>query len=205
VEDVSTQLLDWAVATRPFPGEARSADGHLVHVAPWGALLAVADGVGHGSEAAAATRIALAALEQHAHEPLGLLLERCHDSLRGTRGVALSMSAFHGDADTMTWLGVGNVAGVLLRAAPQGTPPAETLVMRAGLVGDRMPAVSASTTRVARGDTLILATDGIRTSFAESPSLADAPQELAELILARYGKGTDDALVLVARYLGGSG
>ena len=32
-----------------------------------------------------------------------------------------------------------------------------------------------------------------------------APQQLADQILARHGKGTDDALVLVARYLGGAG
>jgi len=47
------------VASLPIPGQAGSGDGHLVHVAPWGALVAVVDGVGHGSEAATATRIAL--------------------------------------------------------------------------------------------------------------------------------------------------
>ena len=202
---MSARLLDWGVASRPIPGQEGSGDGHLVHVAPWGALVAVVDGVGHGSEAAAATRIALEVLEQHAQEPLPSLLQRCHKSLRRTRGVALSMSAFPASDGAMTWLGVGNVTGVLLRATPQAVPRVESLVLRAGLVGDQLPQVSASATPVAPGDTLIFATDGIRSDFAESRSLSQPPREVAERVLARYAKGTDDALVFVARYLGGSG
>ena len=201
-----TRLLDWGVASLPIPGQAGSGDGHLVHVAPWGVLVAVVDGVGHGSEAATATRIALEVLEHNAQEPLPSLLGRCHERLRRTRGVALSMSAFRPAEDAMTWLGVGNVTGVLVRAASAAAPRVESLVSRAGLVGDQLPQVSASTTPVAPGDTLIFATDGIRSDFADSQSLlSHAPREIAERVLARHGKGTDDALVLVARYLGGSG
>jgi hypothetical protein len=31
---------------------------------------------------------------------------------------------------------------------------------------------------------------------------SDPPQQLADQLLAEYGKATDDALVLVARYMG---
>jgi hypothetical protein len=55
---------------------------------------------------------------------------------------------------------------------------------------------------IRRGDTLVLATDGIRASFAEELSLRDPPQQIADHILARFGKDTDDALVLVARFVG---
>ena len=202
---MSARLLDWGVASLPIPGQAGSGDGHLVHVAPWGALVAVVDGVGHGSEAASATRIALEVLERHAQDPLPSLLGRCHERLRRTRGVALSMSAFRPTEGAMTWLGVGNVTGVLVRAKRQAAPRVESLVSRAGLVGDQLPQVSASATPVGPGDTLIFATDGIRSDFADSQSLSQAPREIAERVLARHGKGTDDALVLVARYLGGSG
>ena len=201
---MSARLLDWGVASLPIPGQAGSGDGHLVHVAPWGALVAVVDGVGHGSEAASATRIALEVLERHAQDPLPSLLGRCHERLRRTRGVALSMSAFRPTEGAMTWLGVGNVTGVLVRANPRSAPRVESLVSRAGLVGDQLPQVSASATPVGPGDTLIFATDGIRSDFADSQSLAQAPREIAERVLAGHGKGTDDALVLVARYLGGS-
>jgi hypothetical protein len=50
------------------------------------------------------------------------------------------------------------------------------------------------------GDTLIFVTDGIRSGFARGLSTGDPPQLMANRILAEYGKGSDDALVLVARY-----
>ena len=55
---------------------------------------------------------------------------------------------------------------------------------------------------MAPGDTLILSTDGIRSGFAASVTSAEAPQVIADRVLAGYAKGTDDALVLVVRYLG---
>src|SRR5256885_9620476 len=42
-------------------------------------------------------------------------------------------------------------------------------------------------------DTLIMATDGIRSGFATRLATESSPQEIAESILARFAKGTDDA------------
>jgi len=58
---------------------------------------------------------------------------------------------------------------------------------------------------VAPGDTLVLATDGIQSGFADELAVDASPQQLADQILARSGKSTDDALVLVARYVGEAG
>jgi len=55
---------------------------------------------------------------------------------------------------------------------------------------------------VSPGDTLILATDGVRGGYLDLVAVSDPPQQLADQLLAEYGRGTDDALVLVARYLG---
>ena len=55
---------------------------------------------------------------------------------------------------------------------------------------------------VAPGDILIFATDGIRSDFSEGLTGSEVPQRTADRILAQYGKHTDDALVLVARYVG---
>src|SRR5262249_24414207 len=59
------------------------------------ALFAAIDGVGHGKSAAAAARTAAAILESSIEEPLALvsLIQRCHEALRGTRGVVLSVAA----------------------------------------------------------------------------------------------------------------
>jgi len=195
-------LIEWGVAARPLQGEAASGDLHVVQALSNGVLVAAVDGLGHGPEAAAAARSAVLTLEGYAHEPVISLIKRCHESLTRTRGVVMSLASFNALDNTMTWLGVGNVEGALLRADDTASPARESILLRGGVVGYQLPALHASILPVTRGDVLILATDGIRGGFAEDVTLSDPPQQIAEQILARRASGTDDALVLVARYLG---
>jgi len=200
-------LIEWGVASLALPGEAESGDRHLVTPVGTGVLVAVVDGLGHGAEAASAAKAAVAALERHATESPAPLLERCHRALKGTRGAVMSVAAFSRHDQSMTWVGVGNVEGLLLYgdgAARSGAARA-SLVTRGGIVGSELPRLLPVVLAIAPGDTLLFATDGIREGFAEALSPEAAPQQLADQILARHGKGTDDALVLVARYLGGAG
>ena len=53
-----------------------------------------------------------------------------------------------------------------------------------------------------RGDVLVIATDGVEPDFADGLALAGSPSEIARRALERHRKPTDDALVLVLRYLG---
>jgi hypothetical protein len=102
----------------------------------------------------------------------------------------------------MTWLGVGDVEGVLIRADHRAAPSRERALLRGGVVGFQLPALQGSTIPIVRGDTLILATDGIRSGFSDALSVVPSPQKTADRILSEYGKDTDDALVLAARYIG---
>ncbi len=104
----------------------------------------------------------------------------------------------------MTWLGVGNVEGVLLSAGGEAGLARESVLLRGGVVGYRLPPLRPAVLTIRPGDTLILATDGIRGGFVSQLTSGEPPQQMADGILARHGKGTDDALVLVARYLGGT-
>jgi hypothetical protein len=70
------------------------------------------------------------------------------------------------------------------------------------VVGFKLPELGAAVLPVARGDALVLATDGIRGDFADGLSLIHPPQQVADQILARHAKRTDDALALVAVFLG---
>ena len=141
-------------------------------------------------------------LQTPENESVVSLLKRCHERLRSTRGVVISLAAFNAVDETMTWIGVGNVEGILLQADPAVNPGYEYLTLRSGVVGTRLPLLQAAIVHVKRGDTLIFATDGIRTEFAQGRALGAGPQQMADGILAQYAKGTDDALVLVARYVG---
>ena len=141
-------------------------------------------------------------MERFAHEPPLSVVQRCHEALIGSRGVVMSIATFDAAHGTMTWLGVGNVEGVLQHADWSERSARVSLVTRGGIVGGELPAVQAAIVPVTPGDTLVFATDGVRQEFVADISLREPPQRLADQILARFGKGTDDALVLVARYLG---
>ena len=194
---VETSLIEWGAAALTLPGQSRSGDRQTLMLFPGGALVAVVDGLGHGELAAVPAETVL---ERHAREPVVALIQRCHERLRGTRGAVMSLASFREADSTMTWLGVGNVVGVLLRADPGAVPRQEYLSLRGGVVGDQLPRLDASVIPVTRGDTLILASDGVRGDFVKSLRLGESPQRVADRILAEFAPRTDDALVLVARY-----
>jgi len=195
-------LLEWGIAALTLPSETESGDSHVVAPFRDGALVAVVDGLGHGSEAAIAARAAITVLQRHAGEAAMPLVRRCHEELRRTRGAVLSIASFNGLNNTMTWLGVGNVEGMLFRASATALPQREAILLRGGVVGYQLPPLRETVLPVARGDTMIFVTDGIRDGFAEKSPIGRHTGNVADDILARFARHTDDALVLVARYLG---
>ena len=194
-------MIEWGVATLTLPGQTACGDRYVVKPFPDGVLVAAIDGVGHGDEAADAAKIAVTILETYGDESVLSLLKRCHEELRKTRGVVLSLASCNARESTMTWLGVGNIEGRLLRADPHAYPRQESLLLRGGVVGGLLPAPYASIVPVRPGDTLVFTTDGVRSDFVEGLTVGESPQRSADRILGQYAKRTDDALVLVARYV----
>lgn len=191
--------LDWGVATRAFPGEKKSGDKHFVARTSTGWLLAVADGLGHGPEAAVASRALVKVLERHTEEAPVELIRLCHEALKNTRGSAAAVVTIDRERCLLSWSGVGNVEGVI-RHAPPASLPTQYITMRGGIVGYRLPGLLSSFLQLQDGDTLVLATDGIEGDFVRAVDLPYPPDKLARHILEHYAKPTDDALVLVARW-----
>jgi len=195
-------MVEYGVAKFILPGQGESGDHHLVCCNRNGILVAAIDGIGHGEEAANASKTAAALFKSSADEPIISLVEQCHEKLRATRGVVLSLAWIDPDHGMMTWLGVGNVQGVLMRADAKKGNGQESLLLRAGVVGSQLPALQATVLPIVRGDTLFFATDGVRSDFSVTLSSRENPQRAADRILEHYGNGNDDALVLVARLSG---
>ena len=202
-------VIEWGVASCPLAGQSVSGDLHVVAPHGGGVLVGVVDGLGHGPEAVAAARCAIATLQTQADADVVSLVHSCHVALLGTRGVVMSLMSFHAHTDLLTWVGVGDVETVVLHAGQGGLDGREVLPLRGGVIGYQLPQLRASTLTVARDDLVIFATDGLRRGFLQDAWLAPpllhpsgGCQYLADVLLARYGKTTDDALVLVARYRG---
>ncbi|WP_045227155.1 SpoIIE family protein phosphatase [Methyloterricola oryzae] len=200
-------LIEYGVAMRPFPGEKVSGDAYLVRMLEDGVVLAVVDGLGHGDEAANASRVAVKTLDRYAAETPNELLLHTHHALKSSRGVAMSLASIDQRSNRMDWLGVGNVDGLLVRYGTQ-IPSIERLLTRGGVVGFQLPPLRRASLCLHSGDLIVLASDGIRSEFGSAWTLADPllrcqkVQSIAEQILREFGKVTDDALVLVARYCG---
>jgi phosphoserine phosphatase RsbX len=195
--------VEWGVAARSREGEATCGDRGVVTLTPEGALVAAIDGLGHGAEAARAARTAAEIVRRHPSRDLVLLVERCHEALKGTRGAAISLAFVSPSERGVTWLGVGNVEGRVLSGDPSATRPKGSLVLERGVAGHELPALRAAALAVRPGDVLVLATDGIHAAFADALDVSGTTQAITERILTEHGKPRDDALVVAVRYLGG--
>ena len=200
--DKFDEFYEYSVVSRTMYGEQCSGDAALVQATADGALVAVVDGLGHGDEAAVAASAAIKLMREHAGEPVPAILQRCHEALQQTRGAALSLVALDARRGKLSWCGVGNVEAIVTSAANGPLRNKRYLTNCGGVVGYRMPAVRDQQVSLHPGDLLILATDGIDSRFVSDDIPAGEPHQVARAILERHGKASDDALVLVLRWLG---
>lgn len=187
-----------------MPGELESGDLHLVAPFSGGVLVAAVDGLGHGPEAAAVAHSAVEILRGQPDQPVGFLLLECHRHLRGTRGAVMTLVSFRNADRQLTWQGVGNVEGLLVWRGPDGVALRRSLLTQRGVVGgEDFHPPRTGIHYLNPATLLLLATDGIDRAFAEDALGGDPVQRLADQILLRHGRLSDDALVLAVRFPGG--
>jgi len=196
-----TEFLEWACAIEPLPGEADSGDASVVQEFDHGILLAVIDGIGHGKEAAEASRIAEEQLKLHAGESVISLVQIAHEQLRSSRGVVMSLASINYQERILTWIAVGNVVASLHALVDGKYRSSESVMLRGGMVGVQLPPLKAEVLPIHSGDLLVFATDGIYPVVSLGVKFEAPISEICQKTLHDYGKGSDDALVLAARYL----
>jgi negative regulator of sigma-B (phosphoserine phosphatase) len=126
-------------------------------------------------------------------------VHRCHEKLRTTRGVVLTLAMIQPSEKSLVWLSVGNVDGLVLRSDREAQRPSESVLHSPGVVGYQLPVMRPATHDLLPGDLLVMATDGIDADFRRSIIRSDPPRLIAARLLRVHRTGTDDALVLVSR------
>jgi hypothetical protein len=189
------------VAERPLPGERRSGDRAVLVAYDGGALVAAIDGLGHGGDAADAADTAAAVMTRIPHAEPVRLIEECHAALAHSRGAVMTLAWFDLVHESLSWTGVGNVEGRLVHASAGPRAPTEGALTKGGVVGYNLPSIRVTGTDLEHGDVMVLATDGIASGFAQAIVTPGSAQDIADRILAAHGKDSDDALVVVVRYL----
>jgi anti-sigma regulatory factor (Ser/Thr protein kinase) len=158
----------------------------------------LADGLGHGIDAAKASRAAVGMLHKHPDFPVTDLLAAVHGALRSTRGAAVAIVGLNAERGTVAFGGLGNISGTIF----SNTAPPRRMVSTNGTAGVEARHIREFTYPWWEGDTLILHSDGIGThwTLSDYPGLAaHDPAVIAGVIYRDFSRGNDDATIVVAK------
>lgn len=195
--------LKWSAVQSPRKGEHVCGDLYLVRNFGSRTLIAVVDGLGHGNEAYEASRKAVETLEAHGDRSLIFLVRQCHEKIKRTRGVVMNIALLDHNEETLTWMGIGNIEGMLFRAGNDKQERADNIISRGGVVGYKLPLLRASINTISAGDTLVFTTDGVDMDFENDIDATWTPAGIVEYVASGFITGIDDALVLCLCYKGG--
>lgn len=181
----------------PVKGEEVSGDNWAACAHQHRLTLMVADGLGHGPDAAVAANAAIETCESNATAEPGILLQRTHSALQGTRGAAVAISQIDRYTGALTFAGVGNISVSIQRE--QGN---RHLVSHNGIVGSNLRKIQEFNEAWDSDSLLIAHSDGVSTRWDLSiyPGLSTChPALIAGVIYRDFARGRDDATVVVVR------
>jgi anti-sigma regulatory factor (Ser/Thr protein kinase) len=187
----------WGGVSIPMPGQDVCGDAWSISNAGNVRTLLVADGLGHGPEAAEASVEAVRLFHRYNGHAVANLIDYVHGGLRATRGAAVSIARFDPAAKNINFAGIGNVAGVIITAGET-----KRMVSMPGTAGFNTRKIRAFDYPFECG-LIILHSDGLASSWTidRYPNLAALHPSLIAAILYRdLTRHRDDATVLVAKW-----
>lgn len=188
--------LEIGVVCQPKPGEVVCGDAWAVEWRDGHCVILVADGLGHGADAAVAAMTAVNALRTHPQLAPAALIEFANGALRGTRGAALAVADLDLSRE-VRYAGIGNITGIL--HAPGG---ARHMVSHSGIVGHEVRKIQEFVYPWSQDALLIMHSDGLAThwNLDKYPGLAGRhPSLIAGVLYRDFTRGHDDVTVIVAK------
>lgn len=157
----------------------------------------LADGLGHGPLARAASAEAVRCLSEGEIGDPESILEEMHRRLRPTRGAAVAIvQASRGD-NVVTFAGVGNIASWVCSSDSR-----RALVSSPGIVGHNIRRIRTDRMEIEPGDLLVMHSDGLTDKWRLDDQVGlvnRRPEIVAASLMRDAGTRHDDASVLVAR------
>jgi anti-sigma regulatory factor (Ser/Thr protein kinase) len=180
----------------PMPGETVCGDSCAVAETEFGRTLLVADGLGHGPDAAMAASEAVRLFRRHQARPVPEILEYLHNGLRATRGAAVSVARADVGAGKVIYSGIGNIAAAIIAGSE-----VRRMVSLNGTAGHNARKIQAFDYPL-RDGLIIMVSDGLSSSWsvARYPGVGTMhPTLIAALLYRDFSRRRDDATVLVSR------
>jgi anti-sigma regulatory factor (Ser/Thr protein kinase) len=189
--------VDIAGVTRPMANEEVCGDALAGREIDGVNVLLVADGLGHGPLAAAASREALAAFYRcEANDPLAVLQE-IHRRISHTRGAAIAVATIDADFRRVCLAGIGNISAFIA-----GEGRRQSLASYPGIIGHQARVMRQLEFAIEDDSVVVLHSDGLSESWnlEQTPGLCRRSAiVIAASLLRDAGTRPDDASVLVAR------
>jgi len=179
----------------PIPGEVVSGDAWAVEQSDTRVVALVADGLGHGAHAAAASAAAVETFRERHREPVEDVVGHIHRALRGTRGAAIAVTEVNPGSGRIRFCGIGNITARLLVGGME-----RNLISHFGIVGYQARRIRAFEEAWEQGSVLIVHSDGLSPTWdlsSYSGILRHHPQLAAATVMRDATRAVDDALVLV--------
>ena len=189
------QAFRWGAVMLCAPGERVCGDAWALALDGASAAVLMADGLGHGPQAAEASQAAVAQFAQAPFAPLASQLERMHGALRITRGAAASLAWL--EPGRLSLAGAGNIATRLV----SGTH-SKSLAAQHGTLGLQVRRFEPVHTDWPPHAVAVLHSDGLQSRWAAeplAPRVARDPALLAAWLVRGNLRGRDDATVLVVQ------
>jgi anti-sigma regulatory factor (Ser/Thr protein kinase) len=185
-----------AALTRPMHGEEVCGDSCAIRAVDDGFLVVVADGLGHGPLAAAASMEAIRQFRDLDGSPVQILTA-LHERLRATRGAAAAVARIDVRARRVVHAGVGNIAAWIVHESGR-----QGMISAGGIIGHQARSIREHGYDLPIGASVVLHSDGLgeKWDLGAYPGLrARDPAVIAATLLRDAGVRHDDASVLVAR------
>ena len=200
MEIIALKQIKYSVIAEALKGQVVCGDKYLVKESTDFTLLAVVDGLGHGEEAAIAAEAAIKTIDANVFEPIETIVKLCNEALLSTRGAAITIVKLSGYK--MTYKAIGNVSGVYWHIGERAKLKSQSFFLENGIVGNQLPGlIPLKEVVLGAGDTLILATDGIKKEFESSTPKWSSVNSLANDMFTTYRNKKDDGLILVAQLI----
>lgn len=188
------QLRREGVVCVPVATELACGDGWVFMHQPHRTMVVLADGLGHGPEAARAADEAVRIAREYHGAPPSRIVEAAHGPLMATRGAALAIAEVVPSERIVRFAGVGNISGVI--ASPRDT---RSMASHHGTVGHTMRKVQDFTYPWSDDSSLIMHSDGIMTRWRpdDYPGLVTHhPAIVAGVLYRDFNRSRDDATVI---------
>jgi anti-sigma regulatory factor (Ser/Thr protein kinase) len=182
-------------ALAPYPGEQVCGDSWSWSDTRRGLTIMLADGSGHGIEAARAAELAVRTFIQNAEVSCEDLVDRIHRALTATRGAAVAVARIDRAERVVRFVGLGNISAVL--ACPDKP---RHMVSHNGTAGHVAPRIREFTYEFTEDPLVIMHSDGLtsRWNLAHYAGLmSHHPSLIAGVLLRDHRRGRDDASVVV--------